>query len=54
MLYNLCLDKPRAVTLSVPGEVIRDDITFSSAMTDPNSAEFLKLAAETCDPVSTG
>ncbi len=53
IVIHYCLDNPRTVTLIIPGEVTRDDITFSSAMTVPNSAKFLKLTAETCDPVST-
>ena len=38
--------------MTVPGEVTRNDVTFSSALTDPTSVEFLQLEAETCDPVS--
>ena len=53
--YFVILDKSKETSyiLTIPGQTVRNDLTFIEAYKNPTSNEFKELAKETCDTVST-
>ncbi len=53
--YFIILDKSKETSyiITIPGQTVRNDLTFIEAYKNSASNEFKDLAKETCDTVST-